>query len=173
MAEYAVVEPEFVAKVPEGIGFVEAASFPRAALTSWQALRVRGGGYVKKGMKALVTGATGAVGRMGVQISKDLVGEVGKVIAVGGVGSEGLKALGANLVVNYRQETNWEDAVRRGGELDVVFDCLGGEALEKCLPLVKDGGQVITIASPPPDWEKLRGWKKAEERGVKKDFFHS
>lgn len=51
MAEYAVVEPEFLAKVPEGMVFVEAASVPRAALTSWQALKVRGGGYVKSGMR--------------------------------------------------------------------------------------------------------------------------
>jgi NADPH2:quinone reductase len=72
MAEYAVVEEEFLVKMPDGMDFVEAASVPRAALTSGQALRVRGGGYLKDGMKVLITGATGAVGRMGVQISLEL-----------------------------------------------------------------------------------------------------
>jgi NADPH:quinone reductase len=86
MAEYAVAEPEFLAKIPEGMSFVEAASVPRAAVTSWQALRVRGGGYARDGMRILITGATGAVGRMGVQIARDLVGNSGKVIAVGGSG---------------------------------------------------------------------------------------
>jgi NADPH2:quinone reductase len=75
MAEYAVAKEDFLARVPDGMGFMEAASMPRAALTSWQGLRIRGGGYLKNGVKILVTGATGAVGRMGVQISRDLVGE--------------------------------------------------------------------------------------------------
>jgi NADPH:quinone reductase len=171
MAEYAVAEPEFLAKIPEGMEFVEAASVPRAALTSWQALRVRGGGYVKRGMKVLVTGATGAVGRMGVQIARELVGSDGSVIAIGGVGTEGLKVLGADVVINYREEKHWEDVVRREGKVDVVYDCLGGETLERCLPLVKDDGQVVTIGSPPPDWTILKGWKEAEGRGVKAEFF--
>jgi NADPH2:quinone reductase len=160
MAEYAVVKKDFLARVPDGMGFVDAASVPRAALTSWQALRIRGGGYLKNGVKVLVTGATGAVGRMGVQILRDLVGQKGKVIAVGGVGSEGLGALGADVVVNYREERNWEDGVRKEGLVDVVYDCLGGETLERCLSLLKDGRQVVTIGSPPPDWESLKGWKK-------------
>jgi NADPH:quinone reductase-like Zn-dependent oxidoreductase len=176
MAEYAVAEPEFLARIPEGMGFVEAASVPRAALTSWQALRVRGGGYVKQGMEFLVTGATGAVGRMGVQLARELVGSEGKVIAVGGVGTGDLDILGADVVVNYREERNWEernweDVVKGEGQVDVVYDCLGGETLERCLPLVKDGGQIVTIGSPPPDWTALRGWKEAENRGVKGEFF--
>ena len=171
MAEFAVAEPRFLAKIPEGLGWLEAASVPRASLTSWQALKVRGGGYVKPGMSVLITGATGAVGRMGVQIAKELVGNGGKVIAVGGVGSEGLAALGADVVVNYRKEKRWEEVVRKQGLMDVVYDCLGGEVLESCLSLVKDNCRIVTIGSPPPDWENLPGWKAAEEKGVKGDFF--
>lgn len=145
---------------------------PRASLTSWQALNVRGGGYVKQGMRVLITGATGAVGRTGVQIARELVGSEGKVFSVGGVGSGGLKDLGADVVVNYREERNWEEVVREEGLVDVVYDCLGGETLERSLPLAKDGGVVVTIGSPPPgDWETLKGWVEAKQRGVKGDFF--
>lgn len=144
MAEYATVEPEFIAKIPEGMGWVEAASVPRASLTSWQALKVRQGGYVKQGMSVLVTGATGAVGKMGVQIARELVGSEGKVLAVGGTGS-GLRGLGADVVVNYREEQHWEEVVREEALVDVVYDCLGGETLERSLSLVKDGGQVVTM----------------------------
>jgi NADPH:quinone reductase-like Zn-dependent oxidoreductase len=172
MAEYAAVEEEFIAKIPEGMGWVEAASVPRASLTSWQALNVRGGGYVKQGMRVLVTGATGAVGRTGVQIARELVGSEGKVISVGGVGSGGLQDLGADVVVNYREERKWEEVVRKEGLVDVVYDCLGGETLERSLPLAKDGGVVVTIGSPPPgDWDTLKGWVEAKQRGVKGDFF--
>jgi NADPH:quinone reductase len=171
MAEYATVEEEFLARIPEGMGWVEAASVPRASLTSWQALKTRNGGYVRRGMRVLVTGATGAVGRMGVQIARELVGNEGKVICVGGVGSSGLPDLGADTVINYREEKNWHQVAMKEGLVDMVYDCLGGYTLERCLPLVKDGGIVVTIGSPPPDWGTLRGWKEAERRGVKGDFF--
>jgi NADPH:quinone reductase-like Zn-dependent oxidoreductase len=49
--------------------------------------------------------------------------------------------------------------------------CLGGKTLEKCLPLVKDGGRCITIGSPPPSWETLKGWKETQSRRVKGEFF--
>ena len=171
MAEYAVAESQFLAKIPEGMSWVEAASVPRASLTSWQALKVRGGGYAKPGMSVLITGATGAVGRMGVQIAKELVGKDGKVVAVGGVGSVALTALGADVVVNYRNEKHWEKVVTKEGLVDVVYDCLGGETLERVISLVKDNGRIVTIGSPPPDWGALPGWKEADERGVKGEFF--
>lgn len=171
MAEYATVEPQFLAKIPEKMSFVEAASVPRASMTSWQALAVRNGGYVKKGMSVLVTGATGAVGHVGVHIARNLVGGQGKVIAVGGVGSEKLKAIGADVALNYREESSWDEIVKTQGLVDVVYDCVGGVALEKSVPLVKDGGFVVTVGSPPPEWETLKGWKEARERGVNGEFF--
>ena len=115
MAEYVAADPRLLPMVPEGLGWEEAASLPRAVLTAWQAVRVRGGGLVKCGMRVLVTGATGAVGRMVVQVVRGVVGESGRVVAVGGVGSEGLRALGADVVVNYREVGDWEDVVRKEG----------------------------------------------------------
>lgn len=40
--------------------------------------------------------------------------------------------------------------------VDWVFDCVGGETLEKCLRLVKDGGQVVTIGLPPLIWDNVK-----------------
>jgi NADPH:quinone reductase-like Zn-dependent oxidoreductase len=37
-----------------------------------------------------------------------------------------------------------------------VFDCVGGETLEKCLRCVRDRGQIATVGSPPPVWEEAR-----------------
>ena len=48
---------------------------------------------------------------------------------------------------------------------------MGGKTLERCLVLVRDGGQVITLGSPAPVWETVKGWKEAQERGVKGLFF--
>ena len=171
MAEFAVADPKLLARIPEGLGFVEASSLPRASLTAWQAVMVKGKGAVGEGKRVLVTGATGAVGRMGVQMARDVVGEKGRVVAVGGKGSEGLTELGADVFVDYREQRNWEDAVRAEGLVDWVFDCVGGETLERCLMLVKDDGQIVTIGSSPPVWENVKGWEEAKRRRVDGLFF--
>lgn len=167
MAEYAVADEKLLAKIPEGLSFEEAASLPRASLTAWQGLQ-----WVKEGMRIIVTGASGAVGRMGVQIARQRVGGSGVVVALGGKGVEGLKGLGADLCVNYRESENW-DEVAKEGLLDGVFDCVGGETLERAQKLVEKGGWVVSVASPPPVWIKRReeGWGVVDEGGVKKYFF--
>lgn len=166
MAEYVVAETSLLVKIPDRLNFVEAASIPRAALTVWQAVKEHDF-PVQQGSKVLVTGATGAVGRMGVQILREIVGETGTVIAVGGTGCDDLKALGADVVVNYREVPEWEKAIDK---VDVVFDCLGGSTLEKSLTVIKDSGRVTTIGSPPPVWETIAGWKEAEARGIAGSF---
>ncbi|KAK0120006.1 hypothetical protein ONS95_011424 [Cadophora gregata] len=175
LAEYAVCDVEFLVKIPDGLGDVEAASVPRAALTAVQAC---GWAALKQGQKVLVTGATGAVGRMVVQVVRRAVGGKGAVVAVGGVGSEGLKGLGTGLVVNYRDVEGgwWEDVVRKGvegGQVDAFVDCVGGESLERGTKLVKSGGRIVTVGSPPPAWARKgeNGWEEIEENGVEKLFF--
>lgn len=57
MAEYAVSEPHYLARIPDWKDpilsrspFEYAAVLPRAALTAWQALKIELGGVVKPGM---------------------------------------------------------------------------------------------------------------------------
>ncbi|KAG4438875.1 hypothetical protein IFR05_005664, partial [Cadophora sp. M221] len=131
MAEYAVCDVRFLARMPKGMEAVEAASVPRATLTALQAC-----GGLEGGERVLVMGGTGAVGRMAVQLARRGVGERGVVVAVGGFGCKVLEGLGASLVVNYKEVEGgrWEDIVRKrveGGEIDVLVDCLGGESLER------------------------------------------
>ncbi|EHK98946.1 putative Quinone oxidoreductase [Glarea lozoyensis 74030] len=165
LAEYTVAEEKYLAKIPEGMGFVEAASLGRAGLTVFEGLRVRNGGVVREGSKVLVLGATGAVGRMGVQCIRHWVGASGKVIAMGGEGTAELKSLGADAVFNYREEPNWVDLVKNLGEVDVIFDCVGKKTLEVAIPLVRNGGKIVTIGSPPPAISGVKGWDEVEKRG--------
>jgi NADPH:quinone reductase len=162
LAEYAVADVDILAGLPapraepDSLRFVQAASVPRAALTAWQALVTRG--KLRKGEKVLITGATGAVGRMGVQIARWVLSETGKITATGGKGVEQLDALGADTAFSYRAESGWETSVAADGKVDFVFDCVGGETLEKCVLLVRDGGRVFTVASNSiPGWEKSAG----------------
>ncbi|KAL2069853.1 hypothetical protein VTL71DRAFT_14532 [Oculimacula yallundae] len=174
MAEYAVCEVGLLAKMlkMDGFGFVDAAAVPRAAVTALQACE-----GLSEGEKVLVLGASGAVGKMVVQFARREVGGRGEVVAVGGAGCKGVGELGAGFVVDYRLgEGRWEDSVRKwvqGGEVDVLIDCLGGESLLRGTKLVKSGGRVMTVGSPPPEWAKKgeREWEEVEEEGLKKKFF--
>lgn len=53
-------------------------------------------------------------------------------------------SLGADLFVDLQT-----DRLAEAGEVDVVFDALGGEVLARSAPRVRAGGTLVTIASPP------------------------
>lgn len=175
MAEYAVSEPEMLAKIPDELDYVEAASIPRAALTVWQGLKEpvwkkESGAVVKEGDNVLILGSTGAVGRMAIQIIREWIGKEGKIVAVGGAGGEDLKELGADVVVNYREARDWTTEVTKAGvSFDLIFDCVGRKTLQAAVPLVGEEGKIVTIASPPPRDSDIEGWDALEKAG--KGFF--
>jgi NADPH:quinone reductase-like Zn-dependent oxidoreductase len=66
------------------------------------------------------------------------------VIATASAGNAGLVAeLGASKVIDYRKD-RFEDEVE---PVDVVFDTVGGETLERSWALLKPGGRMVTIAA--------------------------
>ncbi|CZS96233.1 uncharacterized protein RCO7_04986 [Rhynchosporium graminicola] len=182
MAEYAVCDLRYLAKIPRDFtgGFVEAASIPRAALTGIQACH-----WLREGQNVLIAGASGAVGRMAVQLAKMRVHHRGKVVAIGGAGREELRELGADFVFNYRDADLWDklwDTFRyyiAGGECNLLIDCVGGKTLARGTELLRNlsTGRIVTVAFPPPAWaEKGKGarsefWEEVEHEGMRKKFF--
>lgn len=188
LAEYVVSEEQYLAHMPESkddtnyrrFPFESAACLPRAALTAWQAFKIELGGVVKPGMNMLVTGAKGAVGRLAVQIARDLVGpqnsdKGAKVIAAGrGTCEVNDTDLPADSYVSLdvpSTSKDWAQEVKNIGEVDIIFDNIGGQLLEESLRLVKDGGWLITVATPIPKWDNVQGIEDARKRGVKEHFF--
>lgn len=168
MAEYVAAEEKYFALIPKKTSFVEAASLPRSALTALGVVKVFEP-YEGRGKRILVTGGSGAVGRFVLQILKSkLEGKGWEVVVLGGKGTENVKALGGDMAVDYRATPNWEEDV---GKVDFLIDLVGQKTLERSVPLLKDGGVIITVGSPPIDWETLKGWKEAKARGVTGDFF--
>ena len=66
-AEFCVTRAEWVAAMPRGVEFVEAASVPIGALTAWQGLFERA--KLLRGERVLVQGGSGAVGVYVVQLA--------------------------------------------------------------------------------------------------------
>lgn len=70
LAEYAVVPEEVLASKPASLSHVEAAALPMGALTAWQGLVVHG--RLQRGERVSITGASGGVGHLAVQIAASL-----------------------------------------------------------------------------------------------------
>jgi NADPH:quinone reductase-like Zn-dependent oxidoreductase len=140
LAEYTAVEARNLAPLPADIGFTEAAALPISGLTAWQGLFVHAD--LTAGQTVLIHGAAGGVGSVAVQLGL----EVGaRVIGTGRTKDHDVVlGLGAHAFLDME-----EDALDSVGEVDVVFDVLGGDVLERSAALVRAGGTLVSIAMPP------------------------
>jgi NADPH:quinone reductase-like Zn-dependent oxidoreductase len=140
-AEYvAAPASEFVRK-PEQIDFDTAASVPVAALTAWQGIFDQG--ELASGQRILITGASGAVGSMAVQLAKS---KGAYVIGTGsGRNEEFVRKLGADEFIDYKK-AKFEDKV---SSADVVFDTVGGDTQERAFQTLKRGGVLVSTVNPP------------------------
>jgi NADPH:quinone reductase-like Zn-dependent oxidoreductase len=145
-AEYIVLEEEHAAIKPKNTSFEEAASIPLAALTAYQSLF--DAAKINPGETILIHAAAGGVGGFGVQLARDH----GAVVwaTASGRNKEYVQDLGASQVVDYTHE-DFRQAIRaqypKG--VDLVFDCLGGEVLQRSAEIVKRGGRLVTIVDDP------------------------
>jgi len=139
-AEYvAAPASEFVRK-PKHINFDTAASVPVAALTAWQGIFDHG--ELASGQRILITGASGAVGSMAVQLAKN---KGAYVIGTGsGRNKEFVRQLGADEFIDYKN-AKFEDKV---SGLDVVFDTVGGDTQERAFQTLKRAGVLVSTVSP-------------------------
>ena len=143
MAEYCVAPFFAVAPKPPRLSYVEAASVPISALTAWQGLFDRA--KLRPGERVLVHGGAGAVGIFAIQLAR-LHGA--RVIATtSSPNAELVTSLGAEQVIDYREQ-RFEECVN---EVDVVFDTVGGETLERSWGILRPGGRMVTIVSTAED----------------------
>jgi NADPH:quinone reductase-like Zn-dependent oxidoreductase len=140
LAEYTAVEARNLAPLPADVEHVGAAAVSISGLTAWQGLFDHAG--LTTGQTVLIHGAGGGVGSIAVQLAH----EVGAVVIGTGRAAdrEAALALGAQAFLDLGAD-KLEDA----GQVDVVFDVIGGEILERSTALVRSGGTVVTITEIP------------------------
>ena len=145
MAEYVCVAADGVLmRLPEGWSFAEGSAFRVGATTAFHSLVHRA--RLKGGEILLVHGASGGVGMAAVQLGKHIGA---RVIATGGDDARlaVVKANGADDVVNYRA-TDFVVVVKEltGGKgVDVVYDPVGGEVLEKSMRAAAYGARLLVV----------------------------
>ncbi|MGE1173286.1 NADP-dependent oxidoreductase [Pseudomonas sp. BW7P1] len=140
-AQLIAVNENAVALKPANTDMAQAASLPLVALTAWQVLVETA--RLQKGQKVLIHAGSGGVGTIAIQLAKHLGAFVATTTSTANV--EWVKALGADLVIDYKQQ-NFENVLR---DYDLVLNSLGADVLEKSLAVLKPGGQLISISGPP------------------------
>lgn len=139
-AEYLAVHEDDIALKPKNLSFDEAASVPLVGLTSYQALHDIL--QIKEGQKILIHAGSGGVGTFAIQLAKSMGATVATTTSDG---SDLVKTLGANKVINYKKE-KFEHSIH---EYDAVIDTIGGTTLERSFVTLKKGGKIVSISGIP------------------------
>jgi NADPH:quinone reductase-like Zn-dependent oxidoreductase len=141
-ANYTTVQPHEIAKKPASLSYSEAASVPHAASTAWTALVFTAG--VQPGQRVLIHAAAGGVGHFAVQIAKLKGAYV--IGTASGPREQFVRDLGADEFIDYTSAP-FETVVK---DVDVVFDTVGFDTAERSLNVLKPGGWLLCIVTPPP-----------------------
>lgn len=143
-ADLVVCDHRHVIPVPERLSWVEAASLPIALGTEHDALQQVG---FRAGQHVLVLGATSSVGLIGVQMAKALGAESVIATTTSAAKADVLSALGADVVVNTREQSFVKATLdATGGRgVDIVLDHLAGQPLADALSATRIGGALINI----------------------------
>ena len=139
LAQYLAIESRNLAPLPGDVDFTVGASLPISGLTAWQGLFVHG--RLEAGQSVLAHGAAGAVGTMVTQLAR----EAGAHVIGTGRGADRDKALeyGAHEFVDLES-----DSLEAVGDVDLVFDVIGGDIQRQSAGLVRAGGTLVSVTGP-------------------------
>lgn len=137
-AELVAVNSDFLAALPDEVSDSQAATLPVAGLTALKALDLIGSVL---GLRVLVTGASGGVGRFAVQMAH-MAGAHVTAMSASPERAQGLTRLGADDVITELQSS---------GELfDAIIEGVGGATLGAAMQRVAPFGAVISFSSTDP-----------------------
>jgi NADPH:quinone reductase-like Zn-dependent oxidoreductase len=140
LADYVAVEARNLAPLPADIDHTVAAALPISGLTAWQGLFVHG--RLQPGQNVLILGAAGGVG----SIATQLAAEAGaRAIGAGRAADrDSVLDLGADRFIDLQA-----DRLEEIGEVDLVFDVIGGSIRDRSTANVRQGGTLVTTVDPP------------------------
>jgi alcohol dehydrogenase len=154
LAERVRVPAHMLIRLPDDVGFAEAAALPVAYGTAYRMMLTRG--KIRPGEKVLVLGASGGVGTCCVQLAR----QAGATVIACASSDEKLarlRQLGADVGINYAT-TDWVAECRRlfgrprvsrrdEGGIDVVVNFTGGDTWVPSLKVMRRDGRLLTCGA--------------------------
>ncbi|HYY11165.1 MAG TPA: NAD(P)H-quinone oxidoreductase [Kineosporiaceae bacterium] len=152
-AERVAVPAGQLLPVPAGLDVVSAAALPEVACTVWSNVFMLAG--LRPGETLLVHGGSSGIGTMAIQLARQVGARVA-VTAGSAAKLEACQRLGAQVLVNYREEDFVERvrAASGGAGADVVLDNMGAAYLARNVDVLAPNGRLVVIG--------LQGGTKAE-----------
>ena len=140
-AEFFAVKAEDIALKPRNLTFVEAASIPLVGLTTYQAFDklMR----LQAGERILVQAGAGGIGTFAIQLARVMGAFVATTASPAGKAL--VTRLGADLVIDYREEDFWK--VLAG--YDCLYDVFGGKSLDEGFKILRRGGRIVSLNGTP------------------------
>jgi NADPH:quinone reductase-like Zn-dependent oxidoreductase len=135
-AEYVVVDANEICAKPENTDWISAAAIPLAAQTALQALRDIG--QIKSGQHIAISGASGGVGTLAIQIAKAFNCNVTTLSSP--TNFDFCKSLGAAQTLDY-QTVNFNEL---DNQFDILFDVFGNLSFGKIKNTLTPNGRFVS-----------------------------
>ncbi|MEO6604304.1 MAG: NAD(P)H-quinone oxidoreductase [Aeromicrobium sp.] len=141
-AEYVAVPSGQVASVPRGVSLLDAAGLMEVACTVWSNVFMMG--KLDPGETLLVHGGGSGIGTMAIQLGKAFGARV--AVTVGSAEKAAFcRELGADIVINYREQDFAEALKEQDVAADVILDIMGAKYLNANLSVLATAGRLVII----------------------------
>lgn len=149
-ADFTITATNTLVPIPKGLTAIEAAAFPCAGITAYQALIEKLN--IQSGQTILVQGGAGGVGGFAIQIAAKLGLEV--ITTASARNFEWVQSLGATWCIDYGTESTAERIaqITKGNGVEAILDTVGRETYTEGLPILTFSGGLACVA-PLPDLE--------------------
>jgi propanol-preferring alcohol dehydrogenase len=149
-AEYLKADARYVGRVPYGIDPREAAPLTCAGLTTYKAVKLAG----TRPSDVVAVFGVGGLGHLAIQYAR-IAGATVVAVDVTNAKLELAKDLGAEYVVNPRQQDPAEYIQKLGGADQAIAVAVAQEAFQQALRSLRRGGRLVLVALPPEDRVQL------------------
>ena len=144
-AELVVAHHRALVKIPETLPFEPASTLMCTAAVALQALRTRGS--LSLGETVLITGASGGVGSMAIQVARRMGARV-IATTTSAAKVDALLALGAHDVVVSKDGAFQNEVMRRaGGGVDLALELTGSATFNGALKSLRRGGRIVVVGN--------------------------
>ncbi len=154
-AELVAVPVGQLMPAPSGISLVDAAALPETSCTVWSMVFGTAAGRMQPGESLLVHGGSSGIGTMAIQLAHQ---RGSRVLTTVGTPRKAAfcRDLGADVVINYQDETFDDRVLAETGEagVDVILDNMGASYLPRNVRSLAIGGRLVVLG--------MQGGRKGE-----------